>query len=252
MSQLRAHLSLALVLMCAVSALAQNDPRPAYTGSGDLRDVRPVANWFNDAVLTQGIDVEPFLQFVDDADQGLIAGARMAAWVYEKLEVGGQLAFINMDDGGDGLSDLLLYGRYQLDLGEDRPMFAIGGSVDLPTGEATLGQNTVDVRLFGALRYDVNEDLQVFGNLGFESLELPFVDDRENGLVLGGGAFLPLAESLVAIGEFNIGNNDYAAATAALDYELPPGGHLRAGVTIGLDDGAPDLLARFAFSVPIY
>lgn len=255
-------LCLLVVLLCSSAALAQTQPtdpsqrqthgQPAYTGAVNLSDVRPVTNWFLDSTISDGIDAEPYFQLFDDNRNGIATGLRIAAWSFESLELGGQLGYVNIDGGESGMSDLLTYARYQIDLGQDMPEFALGGTVDIPTGKEEVGEGTVDFRFYGAGRYDVNQDLMIFGNLGFESLEMPFIDDRENGLMLGAGLMVPLTNDLVTIGEFNLGNNDFAAVTGALDYELPPGGHLRAGLALGLDSGAPDVLATFALNIPLY
>ena len=250
-NRLRATLASVLAVSClTMPALAQRRTSPAYTGTGDLRDVRPFVSWFTDAVITQGIDIEPFLTMFDDDADGVMAGARFSVWAVEALEVGGQMAYLDIQDGDSGLSDFLVYGRYALDMGEDLPDITVGGHIDLPTGEENVGESTVDFTIFAASRFDLVSGWTIHANAGLESLE--FNDDRESGLLLGGGLIAPITGSLAALGEINIGNNDYAAATFGADYELPPGNHLRAGFSIGLDDGAPDLVFQLAMSIPVY
>lgn len=241
--------ALACILLSS-AASAQKRSGPAYTGTGDLNDVRPFNAWFRDSVITRGIDLEPFFTLMDDTQNGIMTGARTSVWAVEMLEVGGQLAYLDIEDGDSGLSDLLVYGRYELDLGEDSPDITVGAQADVPIGEENVGQSTVDFTLFGAMRMKLVSGWTVLANVGLESLEI--ADDRESGLVLGGGLIAPITGSLAAIGEFNIGNNDYAAVTFGADYELPPGNHVRAGFSLGLDDGAPDVLFQLAMAIPIY
>jgi hypothetical protein len=228
----------------------------AYTGTGDLRDVRPFEAWMTDATWSVGIDVEPVVEFSNlDNASGYFLGAQGAFWVQDGLEVGGRLGYTGIDpdgvDGFSGLSGLSLYGRYRLDMGADSPDVGIGVLTRLPVGAEEVGGDRFDFLAFGAFRYQANEDVTFLGHAGIDSRDTGV--DRDLGIALGGGAILPMTEELAAILELDLTTAiDYAVVVAGVDYELPPGGHLRAGLALGLDDAAPDAELRLGFSIPVY
>jgi hypothetical protein len=228
----------------------------AYTGTDDLSDVRPFLAWMTDATWSEGIDIEPVTEFSNlDNASGYFIGAQGAFWVLEGLEVGGRLGYTGFEpDGMDsrsGLSDLGVYGRYRLDLGSDSPDVAIGVLATLPVGDEDIGQSNFDFLAFGAFRYEANEGITLLGHAGLDSREIG--NNRDLGIELGGGAILPMTEELAVIVELALTTAvDFAAVVAGVDYELPPGGHLRAAVALGIDDAAPDAQLRLGFSVPVY
>jgi len=228
----------------------------AYTGTDDLRDVRPFQAWMTDATWSEGIDVEPVAEFSNlDNASGFFVGAEGAFWVSEGLEVGGRLGYAGIDaDGVDsqsGLSDLAVYSRYRLDLGQEGTDVGIGVVGTLPVGDEDIGQGNFDFLAFGAVRYEANEGVTLLGHAGIDSREVG--NDRELGIALGGGAILPMTEELAAILELSLTIAvDFAVVVAGVDYELPPGGHLRAAIALGIDNAAPDAELRLGFSVPVY
>lgn len=246
----------ALVIALALGdAAAQGRTSAAYTGTGDLSDVRPFQSWVSDATFTRGVDVEPEFRFQDfDFGKRLVAGARAAVWVNDDVEAGGRWGFASIDpDGGDGetgLRDLDAYARYRLPF-DDAIQGAVGGEFSLPIGDEDVGGGSFDFRGFGALRYDVDGNLTLIGHAGFESIEI--ANDRELGLYFGGGAIVPLVEEAALIAELDISTAaDTASLTGGVDFELPPGGHLRAALSLGLDDRAPDYELIFGFAIPVY
>lgn len=245
----------AAALSLAAAAPAQMQSSSAYTTTDDLTDVRPFEAWVTDATFTKGVDVEPVLVFGDsDGFSSLLAGARAAVWVAEGFELGGSWGFRSVDpsvgDSRNGLDDLAIYGRYELPVEADATI-AIGAEFTLPVGEEDVGASNFDVNVFGAVRYDANGNATLFGHAGVQSIELG--DDREAGLLLGGGVLVPLTEELALVSELNLATASEAASIlGGVDYELPPGGHLRAAVGLGLDDGAPDFELRLGFSIPVY
>lgn len=230
-------------------------PSP-YTTTEDLRDVRPFQAWLTDATWTSGVDVEPVAEFanLDDAS-GIFAGAQGAFWLSEDFEVGGRWGFLSIDpenfDSESGISDLALYGRYRLGLAIDDTETAVGLVTTLPIGSEDVGQSNFDLQAFGALRYTTADGIAVLGQMGIDSQEVG--DDRELGILLGGGTIIPVTEELAAIAELQLTTAiDYAAISAGVDYELPPGGHLRAALLLGIDDAAPDAELRLGFAIPVY
>lgn len=242
--------------LAAAPAMAQatTAPKPAFTTTDDLSDVRPFQGWFTDATITEGVDLEPELQFGNgDFFTRLFAGARVAAWVRPNLEIGGQLGLVNFDfEGGGsqtGLSDLRTYARYRLvDSDVD---FSVGGVLDLPTGSEDAGQSNLDLQLFVATRVPVGGGNEFTGAAGVENLDGP---DRESGAFLNGGLIVPVAEEVAIVGELNIRTAYDTSATlsAGIDYELPPGGHFRGGIAVGLNNNSEDVALFASFAIPVW
>lgn len=252
---------LALAPRAEAQPAARTADRPAYTSTEDLNDVRPFQAWVQDAVITEGVDLEPLVEFSNlDFANALFAGARIASWVRPDLEVGARFGVVHLDpedligmevEGQTGASDLFLHARYHIPTDEGMPRIAVGGGFDVPLGKEEAGEGSADFIAFVAGRYGIAEGVELLAHAGLESLEQ--ADGRENGLRLGGGAILPLTDDLAAITEFVIGTaKEFAAVSGGLDLELPPGGHLRAGLSLGLDNGAPDYQLVFALAVPVY
>lgn len=260
----RAHgflLAITTVLLLAFSsgpASAQADSTstsPAYTSTSDLSDVRLFRSWFEDAVFTPGVDLEPIYQWADyDGASTWFGGARVSMWVSERMEAGGQIGWAGASpdegDGDSGFGDVDLYARYRLPV-DFGGTIAAGSLVRLPTGNSTSGQDNTIVRIFGALRQDLGGAFTFTANLAFEYLEL-FGDDG-NGIAVGFGSLIPINDDLTTIFELNLRTAfDYAMVTGGVDYELPPGGHLRAAIGVGLDDQAPDFDFQLALSLPVF
>ena len=246
----------ALVAVCALGA--------AWTGVATAQaqaeakaptdEVRPFYSWVEDATVTQGLRLEPTLTWGDFGSFNLFTlGARGAGEVIPNLEMGADLNFLSLDadnvDGQSGISDLGLYGRY---IAYDQELrLAFGASLDLPIGSQDVGQETFDFELFGAGRYTLQNDMVLFANLGIESLELPDfpgADDRENGIMLGTGMLYPAQPDLAIIAELSIRPEQFALLGGGVDFTLQGGSHVRAGLGLGLDDGAPDFQFTIAFA----
>jgi hypothetical protein len=246
-------------LAAVAVAQAQTQASTVTRSSGPTRtamdEVRPFYSWVEDATLADGLRMEPVMTWGDfghgnEFTLGLQAGGE----VVTGLEVGGDLHFISLDpdvgDGETGVSDLGLYGRYSVYDQEFR--IFLGGGLDLPIGSEKVGASTFDFKIFGAGRYTLQNDMVIFTNIGIESLEIPSApantDSRENGLLLGGGVLWPATTELGIIGELDIRANNYAIFGGGVDYTLLGGGHLRAGIGLGLDDRAPDLQLNLSFA----
>lgn len=251
----RSGLVVTALIALASPVSAQMQSSPAYTTTSDLTDVRPFLAWVTDATFTKGVDIEPVLVFGDsDNFSTLLAGTRAAVWVADGFELGGSWGFRSVDpsigESRNGLDDLALYGRYELPVQTDATV-AIGAEFTLPVGEEDVGAGNFDLNVFGAVRYDADGNATLFGHAGVQSIERG--NDREAGLLLGGGILVPLTEELALVGELALGTaSESAAILGGVDYELPPGGHLRAALALGLDDGAPDFELRLGFSIPVY
>jgi hypothetical protein len=253
-----ALITLGLNLAIGAPAAAQSDRHgagPAYSSTEDLTDVHLFNSWVADAIFTPGVDVEPafLFSFYDQANLWF-GGARTAIWVAPNVEVGGRFGWAgaNPDNGPSGSSfgDLDLFARYRLPV-EFPGTLAAGTEVRLPTGSEDAGQDNTFVRIFGALRQDMGGAFTFTANLAFEYLD--FLGDDANGIAVGLGSLIPINGSLTAIVEFNLKTSfEYAIVTGGFDYELPPGGHLRAAVGIGLDNEAPDVELQIALGLPVF
>lgn len=259
-----AALALGLLAQTPVWAQTQtrDSARPAYTSTSNLNDVRPFEAWIRDCVITEGVDIEPTVHWGNNENlNALTVEALLAIWAADAFEVGGSFGFRSVDfdnsqlDGTTGPTDLTVYGRYRFTGGTDSddPVFSGGLLFDLPVGDEDVFASTFDFSLFGAFRTSLPSGVDVFANAAIESLELPVIDDRENGVRLGGGAIVPLTEEWAFIGEGSLGTTDDTfTLTGGFDYELPPGGHLRLALTVGLDDGSDDIGFTAAFAIPVY
>lgn len=227
----------------------------AYTSTSDLSDVRLFQSWTADATFTPGVDLEPYFAWNNwNGFNTWSFGARVAMWVHDGVEAGGRIAWAGVDpdsfDGESGFGDIDLHLRYRLPVAFPGTV-AAGGEVRLPTGSEDTGQNNTFVRIFGALRQDLGDAFTFTANLGFEYLEL-FGDDG-NGISVGLGSIVPVTENLATVFELNLRTAiDYAVVSGGVDYELPPGGHLRGAGVIGLDDEAPDFGFQVALALPIF
>lgn len=231
--------------------------RPAYTSTADLSDVRPLVAWIEDAVTTEGVDIEPRLSWGKGGSfNRLVVEALTAVWVTQGLEVGGVLGLTSFDpdfgSGSTGANDVTLYGRYVFN---QQPNFAAGAKFDIPVGKEEVGQSTFDFSVFGAYRQTLGNGMGVHANVAMESLEFERFggSSRENGLRVGGGVIVPVTTEISALGELSIGTaDDTFLIIGGMDWELPPGGHLRGGLLLNADDGAEDFRIFVSFSIPVY
>lgn len=176
-------------------------------------------------------------------------GIRGGYPITPKFEMGGEISYINADpdqgDGESGISDLTVAGRYNVM--SDKANLSVGGYITLPIGSEDVGQSNTDFAAFGALRYPFSgSKLILTGTVALEFLEAG--DDRETSLLIAPGLLVPATPQLSFIGELNIRTEgEYMLLSGGLDYSLKAGSHLRGGIGLGLDDGAPDFLFLASF-----
>ena len=247
-----------LVAAAALPAQAQEtttSTSSAFTSTTDLSDVRLFQSWAADAVFTPGVDLEPYFDWATWGSFNTWSiGTRVAFWVRDGMEAGGRIAWAGLSpdegDGDSGFGDMDAHFRYRLPV-EFAGDVAVGTEVRLPTGAPESGQDNTFVRIFGALRQDLGGAMTFTANLGFEYIEL-FGDDG-NGIAVGLGSIVPVSNDLAALFELNLRTAvDYAAVSGGIDYELPPGGHLRGAAVVGLDDQAPDFGFQIALALPVF
>lgn len=252
---LAACLALIAFSSAAVAQSTATTASAAYTSTEDLSDVRLFQSWVADAVFTPGVDIEPFYDWNNwEGFNTWALGTRVAMWVHDGMAAGGRIAWAGASadgaDGDNGFGDLDLHFRYRMPV-EFSGTLAAGTEVRLPTGSPESGQDNTFVRIFGALRQDFGGALTVSANLAFEYVELFGADG--NGIAVGFGSLVPFNDDLAGVLELNLRTAiDYVAVSGGVDYELPPGGHLRGAVIIGLDDQAPDVGLQFALGLPVF
>ncbi len=233
----------------------------AVAQKAQTSDIHLFQNFFKDAVITQAPYGEAGLNYGSyDGASSLAIGVQGGYPVNPKLEVGVGLNFLSWSyDGGgseSGISDLLVSGRYLLKPGPTQ--MTAGAYLTLPIGGEEVGQGTLDFGMFGATRHKLDNKMIITGTVGIDFLEYKtysydidyttgeFTEKekskRETSIVLGGGLIYAVDKALNIVGELVLKTEvDYMMLSGAVDYTMG-GGHLRGGLGLGLDDGAPDLL----------
>jgi hypothetical protein len=186
-----------------------------------------------------------------DGTRNTLSGI-LALGFNDRVEAGLQWGGMTVDpDGGSsnsGASDLEVYGKYLFGLA---PLdVSVGGLVKIPTAssEEMLGSGSVDWEGFAAVRKDFG-NIQAVGNLGLRWNGDPDVAGvgGETSLLAGGGVIFGLGKRSSGSLELNYESRRYEGLSS--DFRMTPGfllriaerGFFRAGVGIGLSDGAPDM-----------
>lgn len=184
--------------------------------------------------------------------------------INDKIEVGTQLLYLNYSpdkgDGQSGISDLGVYGRYNI-YNQNQTNFSAGGMITLPIGSEDVGQGHLNFGFYGAVRQLLSNGMTLTGTLGLIFYETKTVDFNPNTfkmeektshdsyLNLGAGVIYPINEQLNAVGELSFhSEGDYMMLTGGADYLLGSG-RLRGALGLGLDDGAPDFMLMGSYSI---
>jgi len=156
-----------------------------------------------------------------------------------------------------GMSDIEIYGKYRF---RDAPIdISVGGLVKVPTADSgdLLGSGSTDWEGFAAVRKDFGA-VQAIGSLGLRWNGDPDVSgvDGETSLLAGGGVIFELGTRSFGSLEVSYESRRYEGLSS--DIRLTPGlwfrlgerGFFRAGLGLGLSDGAPDseLIAGFGWA----
>ena len=186
----------------------------------------------------------------DDGSRSSLAGI-LALGFGARAEAGLSWGGIRIDpDQGSshaGASDIEVYGKYLL---RDAPLqLAVGGLVKIPTADSEngLGSGSADWEAFAAVRRNFGT-VQAVGSAGLRQNgdpDLPGVHG-EASLLAGGGVIFELGRRSFGSLELNYESRRYEGLSS--DLRLTPGfllrlgerGFFRAGVGIGLTNGAPD------------
>ncbi len=229
-----------------------------FSQSGIKDEVRFFDHYFNDAVAVTGKYLEGGAYF-GDFDGGSIFqfGAQGGMPVAPGVDAGARWSIINWDpdhgDGESGLSDIELWGRYRLEQTEIPAKVTVGGMLTLPVGEEKVGEGNVDLGVFAAGRMLLDNGIVAMGSLGLNFIEYTDAfgdDDREMSLHLGGGAIFEFSPQTHGTAEFAMDTKeDYFALTGGVDRLLPTGARLRGAISLGLDDGAPDLALQGSYMI---
>jgi len=252
-------LPILLLVISIAPALAQSQ----QAAPSDRFD-RLFLSFAEDAAIAQSQWWEGQVELVDfDPVDATIGRLVFALQPLEDLEIGGRVGFGSTDAPGNlidgsGATDLDLWTKLRVVADADTH-FAFGALATVPTGDdqAGLGFDSFGLQLFASLRQQVrgitvagnvgvrlNEDGQIFG------IEI----DGKNSPFLAGAAIVPLSGRLSLIGEARIegerfeGFDEDARLLGGINWRVGDRGLLRAAVSLGLTDGAPDsqLIAGYA------
>ena len=230
-------------MTCMISALVLLLFVPVINAQNNNDDVRLFESFFFDVPISEKPYVQGGLQYWSyDYANILDIGAQGGYAINKKLEIqagwGFQSISPDVGDGQSGISDLALFGRYKL-ANSGPTNFAAGAMLTLPIGSEDVGQGLMHFGGFGAVRHSLGNGMTLTGNIALIFYEVG--DDRETSFNLSAGTIYPINEKLCLVSEFSLHSEfDYMIVTSGIDYNLGSG-RVRAGLGIGLDDGAPDL-----------
>lgn len=241
-----------VVLAMALPSLAQTNSR----------GVKLFQSYFFDSPIARAPYGQVGLAYDDyEGSSELWIGPQGGFPINDKIEVEGAIACVSWSPGESGISDLGLYGRYNL-VDNKALNGSVGAVVTLPIGSEKVGAGNLNFGGFGALRYALQNGMTITGNVGllffetttfefdFQRLKLEEKTSHESRLNLGVGAIYPVSKLLHAVGELVLqSKSDYMLLSAGADYKVG-NGRVRGALGLGLDDGAPDLqlIAGYAIS----
>ncbi len=265
-------LTTSVLLLCA-PALAQDRPDPeqppatgasppASLSSGD----RLFLSFAEEASVPESQWWEGQFEVANgDATDAIIARGVLAFQVFEDVEFGGRVGFGSTDAGrglpdGSGATDLDLWAKLRLVGGADT-QFAVGGLFTIPTGDdqAGLGFDAFSAEVFGSIRHRLQR-VSVAGTVGVRfnddgQLQGFDVDGRTSPFVAG-AVIAPLNDAISFVGELRVEGERYrgldedARVLGGVNWRLNNRAFIRAALSLGLTDGAPDsqLIAGFAYT----
>jgi len=212
-----------------------------------------------DAPISRSFYGEAGLLYVDFSDVNVtetIIAARGGIPINRKFELVFQWAYVKItpenSEALSGMADIGLYGRYNF-FRNRRTAVSVGPFLTLPIGEEEVGQDNLNFGGFCALRHNFKGGVALTGNLGLEFYEeakwtgSKVEEEYTMQLLFGAGLIFPVSRQTHIITEFYLKDDmDYSVLSGGLDYKLGSA-RLRAGIGIGLDDGAPDLMIAGGF-----
>jgi len=249
---------LAAVTLGAPTALAQNP-----TSGSD----RLFLQFIEDATVIDSQWWEGQLEYADaDEFDAWIARGVVALQIRKNIEIGGRVGFGKTDSKGDlpdgnGATDLDAFAKYYFKP-QGNTEFAAGGFITVPTGDETagLGTDSFAVSGFGAVRYKFERWI-FSGNLGMRFNDDGMILgttalDGKTSVSLGAGGILPVADDVTVVGEARFesrrfdGGDEDVRILGGVNWRAFNRGMIRAAISIGLSDGAPDyqIIGGYAFS----
>ena len=277
-----------LLLLAAIAAGAPTafgadaEPAPAQPATQstapEISD-RLFLAFAQDAALVKSQWWEGQIEY-SDASKGAPADALILRGVVafrpvKTLEVGGSfgLGTTNSTQGrpdGTGATDLETYGKWVFPDGAPNTDFAVGVLVTIPTGDDTagLGYNSFATQAFGGVRYRLENIVMLGAHIGaclngdgaYQGVDL----DGKPSFEIGFSALFPLANQVSLVAEVqtqtarfdntNPPPNNLVGAEAAtsilggINWRAFGRGMLRADISFGLTEGAPDFTALMSYA----
>lgn len=229
-------------------------------------DVRLFQNYYFDAVITGSpyiggrVAYADFDSGVDVTDIDVFGGIT----VNPDLEIEGQIghrrvSFPSPGGSESGLKDLLITGRYMLDV--DGPAdIAVGSYVTAPIGKEEVGQDRLDIGAYVASRYAVSSRVTLTGNASFHLFDgnpndigPGGSDSRYSGLQLGAGMLYALSNETHLVVEAAAGPTRLfgGALSAGLDHNIGAA-RIRGAAIVGTEDSLFDDVGLIAeFTLPL-
>jgi hypothetical protein len=181
----------------------------------------------------------------------------------DRLEVGARIDYLDRDIPGggsnSGLSDTNIYAKWQFF--HNPVQFAAGMEISLPTGKEDdgLGTGEFDIALFGSVRKNL-EQAYITGYFGIRNSQdstlfnSPVPLEGDTSIFLGGGVMFPINQVFSLSGELRVETERYKQADSFIDLTVGAFWYttkkttLRGGLSLGLEDAAPDYELTVGFA----
>jgi len=253
-----------LVLISALFILFAFTSLSAQNGSND---VRLFQSYFYDAPISKTPHAEGGLNYSTyEYGNSFGIGAKGGYPINEKIEIQAGWGYESFSpeegDGNSGITDLGLFGRYNLS-NSGPTSFSAGGMITLPIGSDDIGAGNLNFGGFGAVRHALDNGLVLCGTAGllfYETTEIELdpvtyeIEEKskyETSFNIGAGAIYPVSDQLSIVGEFFMrSEGDYMMLSGGVDYKLG-NGRVRGALGIGLDDGAPDIMVMGGYAITL-
>jgi len=257
-------LAAALFIPAATPAQTSSENETVNESSGaktaDPDDRRFIKIFTYDAAVVENFWIEGQLSFADGQDFGpggdvdsFRIGPVFAWSPIDRLEVGARVDYLDRDIPGggsnSGLSDTNIYAKWQFF--HNPVQFAAGMELSLPTGKEDdgLGTGEFDVALFGSVRKNL-EQAYITGYFGIRNNQDATIGganlDGDTSIFLGGGVMFPINQVFSLSGELRVETERYKQADSFIDLTVGAFWYttkkttLRGGLSLGLEDAAPD------------
>ncbi|HEX4825062.1 MAG TPA: hypothetical protein VFV19_12210 [Candidatus Polarisedimenticolaceae bacterium] len=260
----------AVVLAAALAAsAAAAQTTPAASQRNGTTD-RLFLSFAQEAAIVPSQWWEGQIEYLNGGDKlpfdALLFRGVVAFQPVKNLELGGNFGLANTNadpgiDDGTGATDLEVYGKYFFPNVSDGLDFAAGVLATIPTGDDSigLGFNSFGAQAFGSMRYKM-DSMSVGGNVGvrFNGTGRVFGADLsgKTSFQLGVNALFHLANSVTMTAEAQVeterfdGMDSVAQLVGGVDWHAWQRGQLRASLSAGLTDAAPNftILVGYAYA----